>query len=139
MTNTMHRAHMRMTPSRTVQAARMLITDIQLWTQHARARDPRGRKCSPSAYNASQWSLNGAIAVVSNPMGVTPPYFLRRFDRFVVEHRLVNIVFPEPGDEWADACFEIWESCDDFNDMRSHAEVLNLMDNVAYALQKAGQ
>ncbi len=138
MTEPKLQTHMRLSPSRTVQAARMLITDVQLWTQHARARDAWGRRCKPNSLRATQWSMNGALAVVSNPHGIAPPYLLRRLDRLAIELGMVTCLFPEPYDEWKDGCFEIWESCDDFNDYRTHADVLNLMDTVALGLQEVG-
>ena len=129
---------MRMSPSKTLRAARTLITDVSLWTQRARARNSSYRRCPPNDPAATQWSLNGAIAIVSNPQGVTPPYLLRRLDLAVIEMGLVQRLFPQPGEEWAAGCFEIWESCDDFNDNRTHADVLELMDITAQGLQEAG-
>ena len=131
-------AALRMAPSKTLRAARMLITDVSLWTQRARARNASYRRCGPNDPEATQWSLNGAIAVVSNPQGVTPPYLLRRLDIAVIELGVSRRLFPEPGEVWASGCFELWESCDDFNDNRTHAEVLDLMDMVAQGLQEAG-
>lgn len=129
---------MRLKPSETLRAARLLITDVLLWTQHARARDGRGRRCAPNDPRATQWSINGAIGVVSNPYGVTPPYLLRRLDMALIKRNAVQRLFPVAGDEWAGECPETWESCDDFNDTRAHVEVLTLLDTVARELQGAG-
>jgi hypothetical protein len=131
-------ATMRLCPSETLRAARVLITDVRVWSQHARARNSRGRKCDPNDPDAVQWSMTGAIAVVSNRHGVTPPFLLKRLDRMVVELGLVRRLFPVAGDEWEAGCFPIWESCDDFNDFRTHADVLELLDAAAAELREEG-
>jgi hypothetical protein len=132
-------ATMRLRPSQTMRAARLLITDVYVWTQHARARDASGRNCKPNDPRACSWSMNGAIAVVSNPHGVTPPFLLRRLDFMVMELGKVNRLFPQQGEPHHATCAEVWESSDDFNDFRTHADVLNLMDAAYVWLYERGQ
>lgn len=102
--------------------ARMLLSDIELWAQGARARDERGLPCKPHSPRAICWSLNGALAVSSNPYGITPPSLLEVLDGIVREWGLVQRLYlSEYG-------HEVWEDCDDFNDQRPYRFVLALLD-----------
>jgi hypothetical protein len=111
---------MRLSPADTFKAARMLISSSYVWTQNARARDSHGNKCAPNDPDASQWSINGALAVVSNPQGITPTWLLQCLDQLVVECGQAELLYSEGG-------VLLWSNCDDLNDDRSHADVLNLL------------
>lgn len=111
---------MRLRPSDTVRAARLLISDPYLWTQNARARDISGRRCAANHPDASSWSLNGALAVVSNPFGITPKWLLSALDQLVQELGFSTVLWEGPP--------ALHTTCDDFNDEHNHADVMNLLD-----------
>ena len=111
-------------PQEIFRIARMLLTDIELWSQGARARDEDGHPCLPHDARACQWSMNGALAIASNPYGITPPALLELLDGIVKEWKLVERLYLEGG-------VELWETCDDFNDHRPHRFVLALLDEAA--------
>jgi len=115
---------MRMRPSDTIRAARMLISDGRLWTQGARARTTKGYKCAPNHYEATQWSMNGAIAVVSNPYGITPVAIMQQLDWLAMHLGLVECLYHTSS-------IILWHSSDDFNDERAHADIMQFMD-IAY-------
>lgn len=112
---------MRMRPSDTLSAARLLISDGRLWTQGARARDSKGRKCPPNDPSATQWSMTGAIAVVSNPYGITPVWMLQQLDWLAMYLGLVECLYHTDS-------IILWHSCDDMNDERPHADVMQFLD-----------
>jgi hypothetical protein len=102
---------------------RMLLSDVELWAQGARARDENGEPCKPHSPHACCWSLSGALAIASNPYGVTPPVLLKFLDGIVQEWKLAQCYFRDP-----DTGYEIWEDCDDYNDNRPHRFLLALLD-----------
>lgn len=104
-----------------LRIARILLSDPILWAQGARARDVNGVRVKPHHPRAACWSVNGAIAIASNPWGITPPPLLRLLDGIVREWGLVQPLICVDG-------FEIWEDSDDFNDQRPHRFILALLD-----------
>jgi hypothetical protein len=123
------RVLMKHTPRDTLRIARMLLDNPVLWTQNAMARDAKGQRVKPNSPRAVCWSLNGAIAIASNPQGITPPPILRLLDDIVREWGMVSPVWLEGP--------EIWESCDDFNDQRPHRFILALLDEAITRLENA--
>lgn len=115
-------------PHEILRIARILLTDISLWTQGARARDALGKKVKPHDPRAVCWSLNGAIAIASNPHGITPPGLLMFLTNIVKEWRLIVLLYK--ADE-----FELWEDVDDFNDQRPHRFILALLDEAITRLE----
>jgi hypothetical protein len=107
-----------------LRIARCLITDVTLWSQWARARDLYGNPVRPHDPTAYCWSLNGALSVASNPYGITPPALLEFLDSILREYGLVELLYCEEG-------ITLWETCDYFNDMHPHPEVLALLDEAA--------
>jgi hypothetical protein len=75
--------------------------------------------------------MNGAIAVVSNHYGITPVWLLQQLDNLAVQLRLVECMY------YTDS-FVLWQSCDDLNDERSHADIMRFMDAAASWLQDNG-
>ena len=122
---------MRLSPADTIKAARMLISSPYLWTQNARARDSRGNKCAPNDPDAAQWSLNGAIAVVSNPRGITPTWMLKCLDQLVYDVGQAKDLY------YSDHTF-LQYSCDDYNDDRNHTDVINLMTTAEAWMRENG-
>lgn len=111
-----------------LRIARILLSDITLWTQNAHARDELGQRVKPNHPAAVCWSINGAIAIASNPYGITPPSIHRLLDSIVREWGMVQPLFQEGG-------VEIWEDSDDFNDQRPHRFILALLDEAILRLE----
>ena len=118
-----------------LRIARMLLSDVRLWAQGARARDIEGHRVQPHDPRAVCWSVSGAIAIASNPHGITPPKIIKLLDEIVKEWKLVAIIWPPPDVDPA-GCPEIWESSDDFNDARPHRFILALLDEAIERLEK---
>ena len=123
------RVLMKHTPRDTLRIVRMLLENPMLWAQGARARDVQGRRVTPNSPRAVCWSLNGALAIASNPQGITPPSLLRLLDGIVKEWGMVAPVWTEGP--------EVWETCDDFNDQRPHRFILALLDEAITRLENA--
>ena len=66
---------------------RELLSVEQRWTQGARARDVWKNPVRPEDPTAVAWCIEGAVAVVCNPFGITPFSMLRLLDK------VVSIVF----------------------------------------------
>jgi len=115
-------------PSDAFYMARELLGDSSRWTQGARARDVEGLPVFPHSPRATRWSMNGALAVVSNPWGITPPRLLQTLDRIARECQLVSVLcrYEVGGIRW-----DLWESADDFNDQRPHNYILRLLELAA--------
>lgn len=111
-----------------VRIARILLSDINLWTQSANARDEYGKRVKPNHPSAVCWSMSGAIAIASNPYGITPPSLLKLLDGIVREWGLVQLLAQTPD-------FELWENSDDFNDKRPHPFILALLDEATIRLE----
>lgn len=122
-------------PSITVRVARALISDSRLWTQGARARTELGRKVRPNHPEACQWSIAGALAVASNSMGLTPPALLQYMDQCAQHWGLVSNY--TEIDKYGEV-HVVWDTIDDFNDIRPHYMIMDFMDAVAASLQEAG-
>lgn len=100
---------------------RVFLSSEVLWTQGARARDEDGRIVKPHSPRAVCWSINGALALASNPLGVTPPVLLRVLDYLARQHGLARRCSPQG----------MWEDVDDVNDNCTHATVLGLLDDAS--------
>jgi hypothetical protein len=127
-------------PNQILRIARILLSDILLWSQGARARDESGRAVPPNHPNACCWSLTGAIAVASNPQGLVPPYFLRILDVLAFEmgllRRVMNPVSAREQELDELLCPSIThESVDEMNDYCHHAHVLQLLDRAIAVLE----
>jgi hypothetical protein len=126
-------------PVEIVRIARMLLDDIELWAQGARARTSTGRPCSPNHPDASAWSITGALAVASNPWGICPPFFLKILDARALELGLLRLVAPPetPREAYLDGFLPptiTHESVDEMNDYCPHVHVLELLDDLVAML-----
>jgi hypothetical protein len=127
-------------PVEVLKIARILLDDMWLWSQGARARDEEGLPVPPNHPRACCWSITGAIAVASNPYGITPPFFLRVLDARAWELGLLRRVMPPLSrrDEELDAQLPptmTYDSVDDFNDYCYHGHVLELLDSTIAMLE----
>jgi hypothetical protein len=64
---------------------RSLLLDPQHWTPDHRACDMHGRTCRAEDPRAVAWDLEGAVARISNPFGITPPIIIKALDEAVKE------------------------------------------------------
>lgn len=127
-------------PNQILRIARLLLSDIRLWAQGARARDEEGKPVSPNHPRACCWSITGAIAVASNPQGLVPPYFLRILDALAFELGMLKPLMPpiNPQQEQLDALLAptiTHESVDEMNDYGQHDEILLLLDRAIAVLE----
>ena len=62
---------------------RTVLYDPERWTQGVRALDAEGNQVRAEDPEAVCWCIEGAIGVVCNPYGVTPPHVLKALDKVV--------------------------------------------------------
>lgn len=105
-----------------LQETRNLLQDKCRWTTGARARNSLGRAVKVEDPEATSWSIEGAVARVCNPYGITPISILRLLDRAVgVVHQ---------GEKEMTACM--------YNDARNYEAVLEMLD-VAIVMKEVGR
>lgn len=95
-----------------LQETRDLLSDERRWTKFARARDRAGRSVEVEDPEAAMWSIEGAVARVCNPFGITPISMLRLLDK------VVSIVFHTREEVTANM----------YNDLMRHELILELLD-----------
>lgn len=90
--------------------ARQLLTDIESWCQYSMATTVDGLAVRSEDPLAAKWSIEGAVAKVSNEWGICPPSVLQFLD---------SVVFDYVG---------IDENVGYFNDNTSHEAMLDFLD-----------
>lgn len=93
-----------------LEDVRIVLCDPERWTQHVRARDAEGYEVRVEDPEAVCWCIEGAIAVVCNPYGITPPHVLKALDKvvFAIMGRDVGVGY--------------------LNDMVMHEVIMQLLD-----------
>lgn len=95
-----------------LQETRRLLSDESSWTRGAWARDARGAECWPEDQGACRWCLLGALRRVAG----------RGSDGFFACTGALSDELRRRG---------VAEILPEFNDRRTHAEVLALLDAAA--------
>ena len=73
------------TPVDILRATRMFLSNSVLWTSNAVARDENDEIVRPNSPRAVAWSVEGAIAMMSNTSAIFPLFFARLLDRIIHE------------------------------------------------------
>lgn len=66
-----------------LREVRELLSVEDRWTKGARARDEVGRPVRAEHPNAVAWCVEGAVAKVCNPFGITPFSMMRLLDKTI--------------------------------------------------------
>jgi hypothetical protein len=69
-----------------MRMARLFLSEEILWTSEALARDDAGNNVRPNNPRASSWSVEGALALMSNESATLPLYFARVLDHVIHRH-----------------------------------------------------
>lgn len=91
-----------------LRMTRIFLSDRVLWCSQAVAMDNEDRNVRPNSPNATSWSVEGAVALISNRKGWYPRYFMRLFD-YVIHTFFSHLIQPY-GDTGAGMTFGMFES-----------------------------
>lgn len=109
---------MALTTLEVLRGARELLSEPERWTKDAGARDAKGAPCGWDAEDASCWCLDGALCRLA--------------------YRNNAAAYQEAGAALRKFVLDDYDSYVDFNDSRTHSEVLALLDRAIAAEEALG-
>jgi len=86
-----NRLMMGQSPKDILQRAYDRISDPEWWAVGAQALNENGGMVPPHDTTAVRWSVQGAVALASNPYGILPPYFMQLLDEVAEEYGVITI------------------------------------------------
>jgi hypothetical protein len=99
-----------------LRETRQLLSVKERWTKSARARDQFGNVVRPEDPRAVAWCLEGAVARVCNPFGITPASIMRLLDR------TIRIIYYTEEDVTATV----------YNELMPYGSILYLLDEAIF-------
>ena len=100
------------TPLQILRETRAIFGERHRWTKGARARDRNGQWVRPEDPSAASWCLEGAVASVCNPFGISPPSMLKLLDK------VVSIIFLTEEEVTAGM----------YNELMTYEDIIYLLD-----------